>query len=339
MQQATPPQRLRVEQAANMAANGVAGALSGLFGAAALAGGLVWIEDAPVGPAALWVALLASAYAAHVWVCLRSRRSARHSITPFVAVALAEGVIWGLGIVWFCATGTLEQELLVVLLAGGIAGAIGLSFGSTMPAYLARFLPATLPYVLWAGLPVHAHAALHGLLATVVLAFALANVQLARGFNASFMAVHRARFANADLAEGLRVQKEAAEAATLAKSRFLAAASHDLRQPVHALGLFVGALQNAGLAPAARGMVDHIGASVTALDSLFAALMDISRLGRGRGAAHHRGVPVGAAAGTYLPRLRRRGVGKARGPAPTPGQRRRGDGRRPAGAHPAQPDR
>ena len=281
MQHESPRLRLRAEQTANMALNGVAGALSGLFGALAMAGALVWIEAARSGPVAVWIGLLAIAYAVHIGTCLRWRRCAFSNVTPFVAVALAEGVIWGLGIVWFCATGTLEQELVVVLLAGGIAGAVGLSFGSTMPAYLARFLPATLPYVVWAAFAAHGHAALHDLLAACVLAFALGNVHLSRGFNASFMAVHRARFAVADMAEDLRAQKETAEAATLAKSRFLAAASHDLRQPIHALGLFVGALHNSGLPPAARSMVDHIGASVTALDSLFAALMDISRLDAG----------------------------------------------------------
>lgn len=73
-------------------------------------------------------------------------------------------------------------------------------------------------------------------------------------------------------------QKDSAELANLAKSRFLAAASHDLRQPLHAIGLFVGALSNKIRFPEVRSLVDKIEESVTTLESLLNALLDISRL-------------------------------------------------------------
>lgn len=71
------------------------------------------------------------------------------------------------------------------------------------------------------------------------------------------------------------------ELASTAKSRFLAAASHDLRQPMHALGLFVARLRETVHAPEARRTVDQIDASVRALDQLLDALLDISRLDAG----------------------------------------------------------
>jgi signal transduction histidine kinase/CheY-like chemotaxis protein len=277
--------RLTGEQLATMATNGIAGAASGLLGALAIGAALVWIEPASPFQVALWLAPLAAAYAVHVLLCVQWRRrrpqAARAWCRYFLLVALAEGLIWAAGIVWFCATGPLEQELIVVLIAGGIAGAVGLSFGSYLPAYLARFLPVTIPYIVWAMLAAHGHAAIHGLLAACVFFFAVGNVQLARLFNTSFTAAQRARFENIDLADALRVQKDAAEAATLAKSRFLAAASHDLRQPVHALSLFVGALQGANLPSDAQRLLDHIDGAVASVDGLFAALLDISRLDAG----------------------------------------------------------
>ena len=281
------PQRLAGEQLATMATNGIAGAASGLLGALAVGAALVWIESAVPAQVALWLVVTALAYGVHVALCLGWRRRrpaaevARRWCAGFTWVALAEGVLWSVGILWFCATGPLEQELLVVLIAGGIAGAVGLSFGSYLPAYLARFLPATIPYVVWAAFASRGHAAIHELLAGCVFLFALGNVQLARGFNASFIAVQRARFENSDLATELRAQKEAAEAATLAKSRFLAAASHDLRQPVHALSLFVGALHGADLPADAKRLLEHVSGSVASVDGLFASLLDISRLDAG----------------------------------------------------------
>jgi signal transduction histidine kinase len=66
--------------------------------------------------------------------------------------------------------------------------------------------------------------------------------------------------------------------ANLAKSRFLAAASHDLRQPLHALGLFVAQLRD-NAAPQENGaIIARIEAAVTAMNELFGALLDISKL-------------------------------------------------------------
>jgi CheY-like chemotaxis protein len=89
------------------------------------------------------------------------------------------------------------------------------------------------------------------------------------------------QFANLDLANDLLLQKEFAEAANVAKSRFLASASHDLRQPVHALGMFVGALRDRPLDEVSGRLVRQIQNSVGALDSLFGAILDISRLDAG----------------------------------------------------------
>jgi len=79
----------------------------------------------------------------------------------------------------------------------------------------------------------------------------------------------------------LRNSKEKAERANKAKSQFLAAASHDLRQPLHALGLFASALNERIKFPEARQLVDNINKSVAALEELFNSLLDISRLDAG----------------------------------------------------------
>jgi signal transduction histidine kinase/DNA-binding NarL/FixJ family response regulator len=76
-------------------------------------------------------------------------------------------------------------------------------------------------------------------------------------------------------------QMNRAEQANAAKSRFLAAASHDLRQPLHALTLFVEALKHRSGADDGRRLVVNIEDSVHALDGLFNALLDISRLDAG----------------------------------------------------------
>jgi len=79
----------------------------------------------------------------------------------------------------------------------------------------------------------------------------------------------------------LRRRKEEAEAANAAKSRFLAAASHDLRQPMHALGLFASRLSHMPLDHEARGVARYIESSVSALQDLLDTLLDISRIDAG----------------------------------------------------------
>ncbi len=81
--------------------------------------------------------------------------------------------------------------------------------------------------------------------------------------------------------EELRLRKDDAERANAAKSRFLASASHDLRQPMHALGLFVGQLQQQPVSAEARHLVQQVAESVKALGGLLDGLLDISKLDAG----------------------------------------------------------
>ena len=76
----------------------------------------------------------------------------------------------------------------------------------------------------------------------------------------------------------LRQAKEKMEAAYLAKSRFLAAASHDLRQPAHALGMFASRLTPLPNDPSSADVVAGVAASVQALQEMLDVFFDYSRL-------------------------------------------------------------
>jgi signal transduction histidine kinase/CheY-like chemotaxis protein len=69
--------------------------------------------------------------------------------------------------------------------------------------------------------------------------------------------------------------------ANLAKSRFLAAASHDLRQPLHALNLFVSQLRTEADLNEKGRLITRIDAAVAAMNQLFNALLDVSKLDAG----------------------------------------------------------
>lgn len=84
------------------------------------------------------------------------------------------------------------------------------------------------------------------------------------------------------LLKRLQVLHEAAVEANIAKSRFLAQASHDLRQPIHAISLFISCLRDAGLGREERQMVESIDRSLHSVARLFRSLLDISTLDSGK---------------------------------------------------------
>lgn len=82
--------------------------------------------------------------------------------------------------------------------------------------------------------------------------------------------------------EALRQAKREADEANQSKTRFLAAASHDLLQPLNAARLFVSALeQQPGLDAEQRHLVDRLDGSIRSAEELLSALLDISRLDAG----------------------------------------------------------
>jgi two-component system CheB/CheR fusion protein len=82
-------------------------------------------------------------------------------------------------------------------------------------------------------------------------------------------------------AEALAAAKEAAERANLGKSRFLAAASHDLRQPLQALSLLQGMLADSVSDPAASKLIERLDRTIGAMSDLLDKLLDINQLEAG----------------------------------------------------------
>ncbi|MBK6864273.1 MAG: hybrid sensor histidine kinase/response regulator [Ideonella sp.] len=129
-----------------------------------------------------------------------------------------------------------------------------------------------------------------GVQTAFVMAVAMAmTLVLGRNYRGAFERASRLHWQAEALAGQLRAEKAVAEAArreaevaNRAKTQFFAAASHDLRQPLHAMGLFAEALrQRSQRDPEAARLVNSINASVDALEGLFTELLDITRIESG----------------------------------------------------------
>jgi signal transduction histidine kinase/CheY-like chemotaxis protein len=123
---------------------------------------------------------------------------------------------------------------------------------------------------------------------------------LARNYRQALQRVIELKVRADDLLDQLRVEKQAAEdarreaeIANRAKTQFFTAASHDLRQPLHAMGLFAEALRQRTHEPEVANLVVSINASVDALEGLFSELLDITRIDSGGVEVHPQGFEMG----------------------------------------------
>ncbi|MDH5573101.1 MAG: HAMP domain-containing histidine kinase, partial [Gammaproteobacteria bacterium] len=122
---------------------------------------------------------------------------------------------------------------------------------------------------------------IHLILALMIAVYIVIFLVFGHSMNEILLNSLKLRFQNLELVEKLTLEKESAERANIAKSKFLAAASHDLRQPLHALSLFSSALCDRIKYPEVKHIVDKIMLAVSALENLFNALLDISKLDSG----------------------------------------------------------
>lgn len=172
-----------------------------------------------------------------------------------------------------------------MLLLGGLIGALGLGFGLVLALYLSqgvlRPIGRVTRLIERIGRGDFAQAQAEA-------AQTPANDPLQEVQDNLYRTAGRLAFARDELeqqvllaTQSLRDKKEEAEQANLAKSRFLAVASHDLRQPMHALGLFVTRLAQLSHSPQTGQLVSQLRVSVRAMQTLLDGLLDISQLDAG----------------------------------------------------------
>jgi signal transduction histidine kinase/CheY-like chemotaxis protein len=287
---ATDPlsERLAVEQI-RLLYRGSYSVLAGVFGVAVLMTAALWTE-VDRGQLSLWLSTFSVLLLARLVVTRKvlsvdidTASVRRYGILFAVGTGLS-GCMWGIGNwIFFTPDIPLVVAVLVTFTLGTAAGA-ATSTALYYPAYFAFLIPAVTPIALRLSME-------GGILLPLGLAvgfYMVGSTFFARQFHAATNESLRLRFENIDLIEQGRLEKEraeqqqrVAEEANIAKSRFLAATSHDLRQPLHALSLFVDNLKTTQDRDTRIMLIDRVHDSVSALEALFNALLDISKLDAG----------------------------------------------------------
>lgn len=222
---------------------------------------------------------------AHDRAVMQGRDAPARWLRRWNAGALAGALLWSIGaMLLYDHGGWFQRTTLMLTIYSFAIGAVPYMasqprlFLSCMGLY---FVPMIVRTALHGG-PDDVH------LAGVWCLMALCTLVVGRGFHNVFGDMVSPRLHSEDLARRLKGEMALAEAAqrqaetaNRAKTQFFAAASHDLRQPLHAMGLFAEALRQRCKDDDVAHLVNSINSSVDALEGLFSELLDITKIDTG----------------------------------------------------------
>ncbi|MFK0274590.1 ATP-binding protein [Ensifer sp. NPDC090286] len=248
-------------------------------------------EWVPIDALLLWIAALYVLTSARLILDWRYRRQAREERNRkwrlwawrFTLLSWISSALWG-ALAWFAFVPGEPQTLaFICIVITGIASGAVPSLSAFPLAYAGSLLAMLLPFAIRC---VIGEGTIYNTYLLFTLCLFCVNLYYSRVTHRTLAETVRLRFENLSLIDRLQEERDRAQTADRSKSRFLAAASHDLRQPIHALSLFIstlGALGRNGDVPGknARELADRARSVIASLGGLLDALLDISKLDAG----------------------------------------------------------
>lgn len=195
-----------------------------------------------------------------------------------IAGSAASGCIWGLGTFLVFPAGHIEYQLFFMFLIASMGSLSAIASASYLPAFYAYTFPTIVPIALTLVLE---EGGMLQLLGIISLGYLPVISTFAHNLGRSVIESFRLRFENLDLLREVVERKEQVEEASREKSMFLATASHDLRQPLHALALQAHLLRRTPLDARQQQHVAGMHSAIQSMTGLFDALLDMSRLDAG----------------------------------------------------------
>jgi len=253
---------------------------------------MIFAGVAPQSLRVIWGTGFAIVWLLRAWLAIRfaqreprSMAGMQRRLRAWQAGVLASGALWGIAAWFFSAFGSAPHQVALVLVVYTFCVAsvpiLGPQYRLFVLFVLVIFAPAIARVVIDGS-------TLGWQLGAVMTVAMGMTMLLGRNYRDAFERVVGLKLRNEALAVQLRAEKAVAEAArheaevaNRAKTQFFTAASHDLRQPLHAMGLFAEALRARAHDPEVAQLVNSINESVDALEGLFSELLDISRIDSG----------------------------------------------------------
>ncbi len=247
---------------------------------------LVVTPYVPAGYPAAWWMLVTAVTLAQAYLLGQLRADARRSDAQ--KLKRAGAIYWGHGVllasmfVFFPFVSVTVAALITIHAVAACAVTLSTTVGYR-PIFVPYALITLTPIApMWLMTPsIAASAFERGVFVAMTLAYMMGMIGRSAVAFRTFAESYAIRQWRVELTQQLREALRHAEAANRAKTRFLAAASHDLRQPIHALSLFSGSLQLRALDARTAAIAEQIDRTVQSLASQFDALLDVSRLDAG----------------------------------------------------------
>ena len=199
---------------------------------------------------------------------------ARNLRTVTLGVGLI-GLGWGLGWALLTPDLTPENRMIYLYITTGAMFLSIFGYGVHWPAFFAFSLPAIVPAistVLW---PSHVFP---WPFAQGIATLFLGALRIAKNFSRTYAESVALRFRNESLYQALSAERDTSIAANVAKSRFIAEASHDLRQPMHAVNVYLESLHWDRLEAHEKSILEKIKGSMPTVNQMFNALLSVSKL-------------------------------------------------------------
>ncbi|PIQ34059.1 MAG: hypothetical protein CO186_08170 [Zetaproteobacteria bacterium CG_4_9_14_3_um_filter_49_83] len=212
-----------------------------------------------------------------VWLFKKNKHrfTAPAWVRVLIPRTLVFGLLWGVGPLLFMDVSSTHHMVTFSVLILGVLSASAYFLSIIPPLFHLFFVPSLMLY----GSIVYVQGMYIVAAATMLFLFFL--TWMAHKIHHMMYEVYVARFQNERLAQSLREEKERAEKANRAKTSFLAAASHDLRQPLQAQRLFAEAIHARTQEAELSELGEQILASQHAMQLMLDGLLDISRLDAG----------------------------------------------------------
>jgi two-component system, sensor histidine kinase len=229
----------------------------------------------------IWLAYMFIVVIARTWIVFNLEHKTENIINPqrdLRMMSFAVGIVglgWGLGWVLMAPDLQMVNRMIYVYMitAAMIAGMFAYSVNK--PTFYAFTLPIMIPSLssaLWS-MDIFPWTFSVGLATLYIVV-----LSIAKNFSSTFEDSVRLRFRNERLYQELANERDQSIAANVAKSKFIAVASHDLRQPMHAVNVYLDIVDADKFPEQEKLLLGKIKNSITSLNSMFDSLLNISKL-------------------------------------------------------------
>lgn len=229
----------------------------------------------------IWLTYMLVVVVVRTWIVFKLKFKAEEIINPqqnltLMTLALGSmGVGWGMG--WVLMAPDLlmiNRVIYVYMITAALMGSM-FAYSVHKTTFYAFTLPIMIPSLTTALWSVDLFPWTFSVgMATVYIVV----LGISKSFSQTFEDSVRLRFRNERLYQELANERDQSVAANVAKSKFIAVASHDLRQPMHAVNVYLDIVNADNFPEHDKLLLTKIKSSVTSLNSMFDSLLNISKL-------------------------------------------------------------